>query len=201
MVPADEALGRRAALDRAFDVGVVELGRGAAGGAQQELPRMRMAGTGAADEGVERRQPVHQPLGEQELERAVDGGRRRGVPFARQHLQDGVGAERTMALPDDFQHPPAHRGEPHPALAANRYRILQRGRHAIAVIVLVGKQPAIPFLHAVHGTGPPVTTGPVARPGGQPTPPRCPGRDVWRCAASARLGCGCRLTRIVIILQ
>ena len=33
MVPADKALGRRAALDRAFDAGVVELGCRAAGGA------------------------------------------------------------------------------------------------------------------------------------------------------------------------
>ena len=82
MVPAEEALGRRPALDRAFDVRVVELSSGAAGSAQQELPRTRMAGTRAADEGVQRRQPVHQPLGEQELKRAIDCGRSRRVALA-----------------------------------------------------------------------------------------------------------------------
>jgi len=73
---AGEAEAGRTGLDRRSDVRVVHLGRHAAIGADQELPGMGIARIGAADEGIGALEAVDQTLGEQEVEGAIDGGRR-----------------------------------------------------------------------------------------------------------------------------
>jgi hypothetical protein len=65
-----------AAQDRARDRRFVDFGRGAAFAADQELADMRPFRPGTADIGVERFDAMDEALFEQEVERAIDGGRR-----------------------------------------------------------------------------------------------------------------------------
>ena len=91
--------------------GVVELGDLAAATADQEEGAMRRLGCLAADEGVEALDTMHQPLGHQEVERAVDRGWGDGAPLAAEQLQQLIGADRCVAAPDELEHPPTQLGE------------------------------------------------------------------------------------------
>ena len=58
------------------DIAVVQLQDGPAAPADQELALVRTCRVGAADEGIERGDAVYQAVLEQEIQRAVDRGRR-----------------------------------------------------------------------------------------------------------------------------
>jgi hypothetical protein len=90
---------------------------------------------GAADEGVARFDAVDQALLDEELERAIDRGRLGAAAVGAQGLQELKGADRGMALPDQFQHPPADIGQPRAALTAQRLRRTQRLGDAMLVIM------------------------------------------------------------------
>ena len=100
-----------------------------------------VTGSCAADERVERRQSIHEAVGEQELERAVDRGRRRRMSFPGEHFEDLVRPERPVALPDDLEHPLSHGSELRSTFATERPSLLERVRHAVTMIVFVGEEP------------------------------------------------------------
>ena len=63
----------------------------------------------AGDEGVAAFDAMHQPLLAQEIERAIDGDRRRPRALLGQPVDQLIGAERRMAGQQRFQHPAADR--------------------------------------------------------------------------------------------
>ena len=98
---------------------------------------MRLAGMAAADEGVHALDAVDQPVLDQEIERAVDGRRRRAEVLVAQLVEQRVGADRLVARPHQLEHAPAQRREaqvlPGAQLFGRRDRILD----AVIVIVAV----------------------------------------------------------------
>jgi hypothetical protein len=63
-----------AAADGSVDARIVHLGCGAAIGADQELATVCLLRMGAADKGIQAFDPVHQAMGQEEIEGAVDRG-------------------------------------------------------------------------------------------------------------------------------
>jgi len=125
-------------LDRVGDAPVVDLDGSAAVGADQELADMPVFRMVAADEGVEALDPVDQALFHQEVEGAID--RRRGgclIPLT-QIVQDRIGPDRPVAVPDQFQHSPAERGQSGPTLGANCFGQTEGIRDASGVVVRGG---------------------------------------------------------------
>src|SRR5262249_28983234 len=114
--------------DRGADAGIVELGRRLAAGADQELPDMALVGIGAADIGVERFDAVDEAVLDQELERAIDGGRLRAHTLLAEAIEQRVGTDRRVALPDQLEHAPALIGEPR---AARQALALGRGQRVV----------------------------------------------------------------------
>ena len=116
---------------------------GAAALADQEIAAMRMLRLGAADKGVAALDAMDQPLFDQEVERAIDGRRRHpatltiGFAGAGQLVDEFVGADRSMALPDQGQNLTAQLGQPGAALAAHDVGRRQRIGHAMGVVVLM----------------------------------------------------------------
>ncbi len=90
----------------------------------------------AADEGVQRVEPVDEARADEELECAVHRHRAGGTPGARQAAQDLVGAERGVAGPDDLEDLPAGRREREAAIRADALRRLQGGAPAGGVVVV-----------------------------------------------------------------
>ena len=72
------------------------------------------------------------------------------MSFLGEHFEDRVRPERPVALPDDLEHPLPHRSERRSALAADRLGVVERVRHAVTVIVLVGREPTTQNVHASH---------------------------------------------------
>src|SRR5690606_32310381 len=91
------------------DLRAIDLRHRAAAGADQELAHMRLVGSRAADEGVERLDPVNEAVVAQEIERAIDGGRRGGAAVAAELLKDVVGADGRVAAPDELQNSSSQR--------------------------------------------------------------------------------------------
>ncbi len=104
--------------------------------ANQKLALMRVGRVIAAGEGIERGNPVHQAVFQQEIQRTVDG-RRRGataVLFA-EHRQNVVGTQRFVALPDQFQHAAAQGGQTQPLFCAQRVCFGEGRMHAVGVVM------------------------------------------------------------------
>lgn len=97
---------------------------------------MRVFRVYAANEGVERGDAVHQAVFQQEIQRAVHG-RRRGAAavLLAEHGENVVGAQRLVALPHQFQHPAAQRGQAQAFLGAQGIGLGQSAVHAMRVVV------------------------------------------------------------------
>ncbi len=121
--------------DRTRDGGIVELCHRAAIRTDKELAAMPARRIAAPDEGVQRLDPVDQLMIAQEIQRPVDGGGRYPVAFATQPVENVVGADRTMAGPDQLQHPAAQRRQTQTFRAAFALRRVERIRDAGDVIV------------------------------------------------------------------
>lgn len=109
----------------------------AAARAHQELPGMEGAGGGAADKGVQAFDAVDQALFQQEIQRTIHGQRRHPFAVGRQILQNGIGAARLMAGPDQFQHARPLCCQAHAAFGAQLIRPDQRIMDAGAMIMCV----------------------------------------------------------------
>ena len=94
---------------------------------------MRLAGMAAADEGVHALDAVDQAVLDQEVERAIDGGRRRAEVLVAQLVEQRIGADRLVARPDELEHAAAQRRE---AQVLVRAQLLGR-REGILDAVLV----------------------------------------------------------------
>jgi hypothetical protein len=89
----------------------------------------------AGDEGVAALDAVHEAVVAQEVERAVDGDRRRARAGRGGAVHDLVGAERLVALEQDLQHLAAQRRQPLRAPGAQRLGVGQRVGGAAAMVV------------------------------------------------------------------
>ena len=97
------------------------------------MPDLRMMAT---DEGIHRSQPVDKALLQQEIERAIDRGRRRPEILGAELVEERVGADRLVARPDEFQHTAAQRRE---AKVPGGAQFLGRGDRVLdTVLVIVG---------------------------------------------------------------
>src|SRR5687768_13347063 len=130
-----KAGGLGAAADRPVDAPVVQLRRRAATGADQELSDMVAVGMRAADIGVEAGDAVHQPVRNEEIERAIDGRRRDAAALAAQPLEDGISPHGLMAAPDQLEHAAADLGEAGSAARAEPLGGFKRLRHAVGMVV------------------------------------------------------------------
>lgn len=107
----------------------------ATGLAEQEITDMGGAGMGAADKGIARGYAVYQVLLLQEFQGAIDRGRCRLVAFGRELVEQLIGAQGPVAMPDQLQHAPAQGGEAGAAVGAQALGGGQRIVHAMAVIM------------------------------------------------------------------
>ena len=90
----------------------------------------------AADEGVERGDAVHQAVFQEEVEGAVHRGRRGAAAILlAEHGENVVGAQRLVALPHQFQHAAAQRGQAQALAGAQGVGFGQGAVHAMGVIV------------------------------------------------------------------
>jgi len=103
--------------------------------ANQELADMPIFGMVAANEGIQRFQPMDETLFQQEIQRAIDGRRRCRAVIYLQLVENCIGADRGMAVPNQLQHPPPDRGQADAALLAEGLRTPERIDDAIAVIM------------------------------------------------------------------
>src|SRR6218665_2543810 len=79
----------------------------AAGLAEQEVTGVGGARMRAAYKGITGGNAMNQLLLQQEVQRAVHRRRCRLVPFGRELIEQLIGAQRTVAVPDQLQHTPA----------------------------------------------------------------------------------------------
>ena len=89
----------------------------------------------ATDVGVLRTDAMDQALGEQEIQRPVNGRRRWPPAVTCQLLEDLVGAARTMAAPDQFEYPAPSWGQAQSLLSAVALGAVERLPDAMAMIV------------------------------------------------------------------
>jgi len=94
--------------------------------------RTRLAATDIAVEGFD---AVDEAVRKQEIERAIDGGRRRTVMFASEPGQDVISPDRAVALPDELQHTPTQCGESQATSLAQPFGRVQRILDAAFVVV------------------------------------------------------------------
>lgn len=114
---------------------------------------MRTFGIPAADEGIQRVQPVHETRIHEEVQRPVNGGRCRAAALAAHRVQDIVGPDRLMARPDEFEHAAAARRQSEAAFETETLRILQRLRDAVPMVVILrGEDGIVRMIRcAAHG--------------------------------------------------
>ena len=89
----------------------------------------------AGDEGVAAFDAVDQPLLAQEIERAVDGDRRRPRAAQRQPVDQLIGAERLVARQQRLQHAAADRRQAPRTRGADRLGVRDRIAGATLVVV------------------------------------------------------------------
>ena len=117
---------------------IADFRRGAAALADQKLVRvvvLRVARAirrmlqriGAADEGVQPLHLVDQPMLDQEIKRAVYGGRRRAGPTRLQPIQQRISPQRLVGHQDQPQHLPPEGGELGAAPGTKRGGLIQAG--------------------------------------------------------------------------
>ena len=97
---------------------------------------MRTAWIRTADIGIQRIEPMHEIGIDKEFERAIDGWWRGIAPVSIQSIQDFVGPDRLVAVPDQFENALALAREPQAALPAYSPGVLQCLFDAGIVIVL-----------------------------------------------------------------
>lgn len=90
--------------DRGIEFGIGDLGDRTAFAADEKTGGMRSVGAGAGDEGVLGIEPMHEPLGDEEIERAVNGGRCDAAALAREALEDRISAYGRMLVEHDLEH-------------------------------------------------------------------------------------------------
>ena len=88
--------------------------------ADEELRIVLLVRAAAADKSIEAVDPVHQPMRHEKFQRSVDGGGSHGFLAVTQPVQQVIGFYGFVAVPDQFEHAPAHIGETGAALAALR---------------------------------------------------------------------------------
>ena len=125
----------RGFLNQCIDLRIVQFGDRAATATNQELAAVRAARIGATDECVQRIQAMHQIGLDQEIERSIDCGRCCFFPHLFQAVENVIGTDRFMAIPDQPQNLLTQCGESQAALAAQFFRCFQRLRYTNAVIV------------------------------------------------------------------
>lgn len=130
-----KATGGGFACDQLFDLGVAELGHGATTGTNQELPGMPLARIRAADKGVQRVESVNKTRFDQEIECPIHGRRSRRGGFPAECLQNVIGADRLVTVPDKFEDTLSDRRKPQTAMTAKLFCRCQGGLHTIAMIV------------------------------------------------------------------
>ena len=123
-VPAGRETGRlRRFADGPLELRITDLGRNAAGFANEKRPRARVTGPAATHVRIERRDSMHQAVLQEKFKRTIYGGRRRRPAVFAQHAEDVVSTQRPVTLPDDLQHPPAQRRQSCTAGGAHGARI------------------------------------------------------------------------------
>ena len=127
---------------------------------------MRFLRTPATDEGVQPLEAMHQALFDQEIESSVDRWRRRAKALRLQCIENGIGADRFMAGPHQFENPAPQRGEAGAVAFALQFGSIDGGADAIVMVMrLCGKLVGIryhaarPFVVVIppkdNATGPP----------------------------------------------
>ena len=106
------------------------------------------AGDGAADEGVETLDAVHEPVPEQEIKGPIDRRRCRPGPLGAQRVENFVSPHRPVPAPHQFQHPPPERRQSHAVAPAHRLGPVQCLLDAGPVIV-PGAGKAVSVAHGV----------------------------------------------------
>lgn len=97
------------------------------------MPVLRVV---AADEGIEALKLMDQALFQEKFQGPVDGGRR-GPPVAvPQLIQDGISADRLVAVPNQFKHFAPKGRQTRAALLAERFGLCQC--FALAMLVIMG---------------------------------------------------------------
>src|ERR1043165_2176228 len=97
----------------------------------------------AGEERVAAFNAMHEALGGEEVERAIDRDRGGARTAGRDEVDDLVGAERLVAGAEHLEHVTAHRGQALAAFRAQRLGMLERiGRAALMVVVRGGKNGA-----------------------------------------------------------
>lgn len=121
--------------DEADGAGGIEFQDGAAGPADEEHPGMRSAMGPAADKGVDGVETMDETGLEEEIERAIDGRRSGPEAAIPQGIDQIIGLDRLMILPDEFQHLTPDGGQAQPLLPAGTFGFGQRLSHAMTMIV------------------------------------------------------------------
>src|SRR5215472_60911 len=118
-----EAAGGGLAPGAGGDLAALDLRHLAAPGADQELAGVVLLRLRAADIGVQGFQPVDEALGDEEIERPVDGGRGRGTHprLAMEGLQNRIGADGLVLAPDDLEHAAPDGRQAGPAAGADGF--------------------------------------------------------------------------------
>ena len=80
--------------------------------ADQELTDMPPVWFSATDKGIQRFDAMHQALVLKEFQGAVYGRRRRPPPLTAQSVEEVVGLDRFVTVPDQLKHPPAQIRQP-----------------------------------------------------------------------------------------
>jgi hypothetical protein len=131
-----EAVLRRFLADQATDFAVIQLSDRAATAANQELPYVGAARIPAADECIERVEPMHQVGFDQKLECAVHRGRRCFPALPVQPLENLIRANRPMARPYELENRAPDACEPKLAPTTRPLGSLECLGYAIAVVML-----------------------------------------------------------------
>ncbi len=88
-----------------------------------------------ADECVKAFNAMHQTMGQQKFERAIDCRRRRTAAFVAKIFQNLISAKWFVAVPHQFQNPAPKRRQPRPTFSAERFRARQGVVQASIVVV------------------------------------------------------------------
>ena len=109
----------------------------------RKKPRCNSPGMAAADEGVHALDAMDQPVLDQEIERAIDGRRRRAEILVAQLVEQRVGADRLVARPHQLEHPLAQRREAQALVGAQLFRGHDRILDAVLMVVTFAGRVAV----------------------------------------------------------
>ena len=135
-----KSLPGRFSHDQVADVLVVEFRHRATTSADQELRTVRIIRIGTTDESIQRIQAMYQVGLYKKFQCAVDGWRSRTLPALVQAFEHVIRADRLVTVPDQFEYFAPLRRKSQASLAAYSFRILQRTRHAVVMVVFCARQ-------------------------------------------------------------